>query len=144
MRRKPKTKNKKVSFLQVLQNDTPHDTIHHSLSLSHSFLLFSNRIGLASAAMACKEWKVDPIRSHSFVPILGVRGCCCVWWWWFWRGFCCWLIEEDEDDDVTNGRCKINPPDLLTMNKCKKTMMVLDAGRTKEKKCRTKEGARCS
>lgn len=30
-----------------------------------------NLMGDASAAIACNEWNVDPIRSHSLVPILG-------------------------------------------------------------------------
>jgi hypothetical protein len=61
------------------------------------FLLFGSLTGLASAAMACKEWNVDPMRSHSLVPIWGAAG------------------ESD--------RCSMRPPDLLTMNRCRKPTM---------------------
>ena len=46
--------------------------------------------------MACSEWNVDPMRSQSLVPILGAAG-------------------ESE-------RWRMSPPDLLTMNRCRKTM----------------------
>ena len=41
---------------------------------SQGFLLPGNRTGLASAAMAWRLWKVEPIRSHSLVPICGAFG----------------------------------------------------------------------
>jgi len=49
--------------------------------------------GLASVAMACREWKVDPIRSQSFVPIVGARVPRARWW--------------------------IRPPDLFTIKRCR-------------------------
>lgn len=39
----------------------------------HAFFPFGNRTGDASAAIACNEWKVDPIRNHSLVPSVGAR-----------------------------------------------------------------------
>ena len=65
-----------------------------------AFLLFGSLTGLASAAMACKEWKVDPMRSHSFVPIWGAAG----------------------DSD----RWRMSPPDLLTMKRWRKPIIYTD------------------
>ena len=61
---------------------------------SHEFLFPGSFTGLASAAMAWSEWNVDPIRSQSFVLILGAAG--------------------------PRGRWRMSPPDLLTMNRCRK------------------------
>ena len=58
---------------------------------SHEFLFPGNRTGLASAAIACNEWNVDPIRNHSLVSILGALG--------------------------PSGRCRMSPPALLTMKR---------------------------
>lgn len=58
---------------------------------SQGFLLPGNRTGPASAAMAWRLWKVEPIRSQSFVPIFGAFGPNERWW--------------------------MRPPDLLTMKR---------------------------
>ena len=52
--------------------------------------------------MAYKEWKVEAMRNHSFVPILVLLF-----------------------DFLDNGRWWIKPPLLLTMNKCKNDIAVI-------------------
>ena len=52
--------------------------------------------GLASAQMAWSEWNVEPIRSHSFVPIRGAVG--------------------------PRGRWRMSPPALFTMKRCRNPM----------------------
>lgn len=63
-------------------------------SAPDEFLFPGNFTGLASAAMACNEWNVEPIRSHSLVPIRGALG--------------------------PRGRWRIRPPDLFTMKRWRK------------------------
>lgn len=58
----------------LIQNGT--DTKHTLLVLifSPGFLFPGNLTGLASAAIACNEWNVEPIRNQSLVLILGADG----------------------------------------------------------------------
>ena len=55
--------------------------------------------GLASVAMACREWNVDPMRSQSLVPMEGVRDQKAQWW--------------------------MRPPDLFTMKRCRNPIGIL-------------------
>ena len=73
------------------------EVIHRFLNNSPEFLFPGNFTGDASAAMAYNEWNVEPIRSQSFVPILGALG--------------------------PNERCRIRPPDLFTTNRCKNPIL---------------------
>lgn len=64
---------------------------------SHEFLFPGNLTGPASAAIACNEWNVLPILSHSLVPMFGAEG--------------------------PRGRWRMRPPDLLTMNRWRNPMV---------------------
>ena len=69
------------------------------------FLFPGSFSGDASAAIACNEWKVDPILSHSFVPMRGAFG--------------------------PNGRWWMRPPDLLTIKRWRKPItLVTECPRT--------------
>jgi hypothetical protein len=83
---------------------------------SHGFLFPGNRTGPASAAIACSEWKVLPIRSHSFVPMLGALG--------------------------PSGRCRISPPDLFTMKRWRNPMIGIERTREEARKRRKGQESR--
>ena len=90
--------------VRIIANDVL--TSHTQKFSSHEFLFPGNFTGLASAAMAWREWKVEPIRSHSLVPIRGAAG--------------------------PRGRWRMSPPDWLTMKRCRKPIIWI--GREEERR----------
>ena len=104
---KEMTSKMRILILQNVSNDGhvyPHNSLVFGVKqiLLHSFFPFGKRTGHASVAIACRLWKVDPIRSHSLVPILGAF--------------------------AERGRCNISPPLLFTMKRCRKPIVLPNAG----------------
>ena len=69
----------RIIFKFILETSSPPHSPSNMQSNKYSpysqgFLLPGNRTGLASAAMAWRLWKVEPIRNHSLVPIFGAFG----------------------------------------------------------------------